>query len=247
MKKVYKSSLVFLFFAVIFSSCREGIVEPVRLLQLYVVDTLGVPISNAKVDFYFSETALNNNGAQILESFYTNEEGFIELALDIDIFDYYVNIEKGQLNNWYTNTFVNLPNLQQKNVMTIPIKDSFKAKLTGKYKKRWQQTEDIINGNPAFPNCANQLYHDFIRRVETVKNNRDGEVAKFQTSFCPFPGTSEGINQWIYDEQNHTITFGIGIFAEIYKITEFTEDKMTLFFATPDGAFVKEKKYKLIN
>lgn len=247
MKKIYNTVFVLLFLCFLFPSCREGGVEPIRLLELYVADTLGVPVNNAKVELYFTEQALNTNTSQIIETLYTNEKGLVQVALDIDIFDYYVNIEKEQLNNWYTNTFVSLPNLTQKNTTTIVINNSFESQLTGKYKKRWQQTDDFINGNPALPSCTNQLYHDFTRRTETAKNRRDGEVEKYQTNICPFPGTSEGTNQWIYDKQNNTITFGIDFFAETYQVTEFTGDKIYLVYTTPDGAFVKEKRYKLIN
>lgn len=247
MKKLHFIIFIFSFLSIsFFTSCREGLVEPVRLLELYVVDTLGVAVPNAKVDFYFTEQALSTNTNQIIETLYTNEKGVINVALDVEIFDYYVNIEKDELNNWYTNTFINLTNLREKNTTTITINTTFKAKLTGKYKKRWQQTEDIINGNASFPNCANQFYHDFVRRIETEKNKRDGELEQYQTNICPFPGKLEGLNQWIYNEQNNTITFGQGNFAEIYKVAEFTSDKMSLVYTTPDGAFVKEKRYKLI-
>jgi len=247
MRKVYSSIFVFFFFFVLFSSCREGGVEPVRLLELYVVDTLGELVDNAKVEFYFTESALNTSTSQIIETLYTNDEGLVQVALDVEIFDYYVNIEKDQLNNWYTTTFVSLPNLLGSNTTTITLNDAFEAKLTGRYKKRWQQTADIINGNPSFPNCGNQLYHDFFRRTETAKDNRSGEVQKFQADICPFPGTSEGTNQWIYNKQNNTITFGIDNFAETYKIIEFTGNKMSLVYTTPDGAFVIERRYKLVN
>ncbi|AFM06296.1 hypothetical protein Fleli_3994 [Bernardetia litoralis DSM 6794] len=247
MKKIFNSIFILFSLCTLFSSCREGVVEPIRLLELYVVDTLGVPVDNAKVEFYFTELALNTNTSQIIETLYTNEEGLIQVALDIDIFDYYVNIEKEEINNWYTETFVNLPNLRTENRTTITLNNPFEVKLTGRYKKRWQQTEDLINGNPSLPSCSNQLYHDFVRRTQTAKDSRDGEVQKFQTDICPFPGTSEGTNQWIYDEQNHTITFGINDFAETYRITEFTGNTMTLTYTTPDGAFTKEKRYKLVN
>lgn len=247
MRKIYNSVFVLLSFCVVLSSCREGGVEPVRLLELYVVDTLGVPVPNAKVEFYFTETALNTSTNQIIETLYTNNEGIVKVALDVEIFDYYVNIEKDELNNWYTNTFVSLPKLQGKNTTTITLSNPFQVKLTGKYKRRWQQTDDLINGNPSFPNCSNQLYHDFIRRTETEKDKRDGEVIKYQTDICPFPGTSEGTNQWVYNEQNNTITFGVDFFAETYQIIEFTGNRMSLLYTTPDGAFRKEKRYKLIN
>jgi hypothetical protein len=247
MKKVYSNFFVLLFFCFLFSSCREGGVEPVRLLELYVVDTLGLPVDSAKVEFYLTELELNTNSSQIIETLYTNKQGLVQVALDVDIFDYYVNIEKEQLNNWYTNTFVSVPDTRGTNPTTIVINSSFESKLTGRYKKRWQQTQDFINNNPSFPNCANQLYYDFIRRTEVVKDSRDGEVEKYQTSICPFPGTSEGRNQWVYDQQNNTITFGIDFFAETYKITEFTGDKLSLVYTTPDGAFTKEKRYKRIN
>ena len=247
MRKVYNSIFVLLSFCVFLSSCREGVVEPVRLLELYVVDTLGLPVPNAKVEFYFTETALNTSTNQIIETLYTNNEGVVKVTLDVDIFDYYVNIEKDELNNWYTDTFVNLPNLLGKNRTTITLSNPFQINLTGKYKRRWQQTDDLINGNPAFPNCGNQLYHDFIRRTEIAKGERDGEVVKYQTDICPFPGTSEGINQWIYNEQNNSITFGVDFFAETYKIIEFTGDRMSLLYTTPNGAFRKEKRYKLID
>ncbi len=247
MRKVYNSIFVLLSFCVVLSSCREGGVEPVRLLELYVVDTLGVPIPDAKVEFYFTETALNTSTNQIIETLYTNNEGIVKVALDTKIFDYYVNIEKDELNNWYTNTFVSLPKSQEKNTTTITLSNPFQIKLTGKYKRRWQQTDDFINGNPAFPSCSNQLYHDFIRRTETAKDKRDGEVVKYQTDICPFPGTSEGTNQWIYNVQNNTITFGADNFVETYKIIEFTGNRMSLLYTTPDGAFRKEKRYKLID
>ena len=245
MKKIYNTVFILLF-CILLSSCREGSVEPVRLLELYVIDTLGLPVQNAKADFYFTESALNSNTNQIIETLYTNEEGIIRVALDIEIFDYYVNIEKEELNNWYTTTFVSLPNVKGKNTTVIVLNNSFESKLTGKYKKRWQQTEDIINGNPAFPNCANQLYHDFVRRTETAKDTRDGEVRKFQANNCPFPGTSEGTNQWNYKPEDNTITFGANNFAETYKIVEFTGNKMSLVYTTPDRAFVIERKYKLV-
>ena len=120
------------FFFVLFSSCREGGVEPVRLLELYVVDTLGEPVDNAKVEFYFTESALNTSTSQIIETLYTNDEGLVQVALDVEIFDYYVNIEKDQLNNWYTTTFVSLPNLLGSNTTTITLNDAFEAKLTGR-------------------------------------------------------------------------------------------------------------------
>jgi hypothetical protein len=248
MKKISFILFIFTsFFVLLFSSCREGIVEPTRLLELLVVDSLGVPVPNAKVDFYFTETALQTKGSQIIETLYTNQEGMVKVALDVEIFDYYVNVEKNELNNWYTNTVVSLPNLREKNTVTIVINNPFEAKLTGRYKKRWQQTDDIINGNPSFPNCSNQLYHDFIRRIETDKNRRDGELEKYQTSICPFPGTSEGINQWSYNQIKHTITFGIDNFAEIYKVVEFTGDKLSLVYSTPDGTFTVERRYKLVD
>ncbi|WP_375560793.1 hypothetical protein ACE193_24375 [Bernardetia sp. OM2101] len=246
MKKIYNTLFGLLSFCVLFSSCREGRVEPVRLLELYVVDTLGQPVDNAKVEFYFDEMALNTRKSQIIETLYTNEEGLIQVALDVEIFDYYVNIEKNELNNWYTETFVSLPNLAQENTTTITINTPFEAKLTGIYKKRWQQTAALINGNPAFPNCSNQLYHDFIRRTETAKEDRDGQVERYQTDICPFPGNPEGTNQWVYDKQNNTITFGIDAFAETYKIIEFTGNKMSLIYTTPDGVFTKEQRYKLV-
>lgn len=247
MKKLHFILIIFSCLAISFlSSCREGLVEPIRKLELYVVDTLGMPVSNAKVDFYFTEQDLKTATNQIIESLYTDEKGGIKVALDLETFDYYVNIEKEGLNNWYTNTFINLPNLFEKNSVTVLINTPFEAKLTGKYRRRWQQTEDIINSNPSLPNCGNQLYHDFIRRIETEKDKRSGEVERYQTNICPFPGALEGINQWVYDKQNNTITFGIGNFAETYKITEFTGDRMSLVYTTPDGAFVKEKRYKTV-
>lgn len=248
MKKLPLLFFLFSLLAIlIFSSCREGLVEPTRLLELKVVDTLGVAVPNAKVDFYLSERELNTNRNPLIESLYTNEEGIIKVALDVEIFDYYVNIEKDELNNWYTNTFINLPNLMGTNTTVVTLSNPFQAKLTGKYKKRWQQVENLINGNPSLPSCTNQLYHDFVRRIEIEKNKRDGEVEKYQSSVCPFPGQSEGINIWTYNKQNNTITLGVDNFSETYKITEFTGDKLSLLYTTPDGAFRVERKYKLIN
>ncbi len=58
MRKLYFIVFIFSFLSIsFFSSCREGLVEPVRLLELYVVDTLGVAVPNAKVDFYLTEQA----------------------------------------------------------------------------------------------------------------------------------------------------------------------------------------------
>lgn len=247
MRKVHSTTFVLLCFCLSLFSCREGIVEPVRLLELYVVDSLGIGIPNAKVEFYATEQQLNTNTNKLIETFYSNEEGIVQVALDVDIFDYYVNIEKGELNNWYTTTFISLPELRKKNTTAIMINSTFEAKLTGINKKRWQQTDNIINGNPSFPNCGNQLYHDFIRRTEMAKNSRDGLVERYQGNTCPNPGSSEGINQWIYDPQNNTITFGIGNFAETYQVTEFTEDQLSLVYTTPDGAFRVERRYKLID
>lgn len=246
MKKKY--FFVFALLSVLFlSSCREGIIEPTRVLELLVVDSLGLPVSDAKVEVYFTETELQTNSFQAIETLYSDEEGMVKVALDIEIFDYYVNIEKDDLNNWYTNTVVSLPNVRGKNTTTITITNPFEARLTGRYKSRWQQTEDIINGNPSLPNCSNQLYHDFIRRSETEKNRRDGELEKYQSTICPLPGTLQGINQWVYDPITHTITFGKDNFAEIYKVAEFTEDKLSLVYTTPDGAFTVERRYKRID
>lgn len=246
MRKAYYIFFILVSLCISLFSCREGTVEPLRLLELYVVDTLGVPVPNAKVEFYFTEENLNLNTNQIIETLYTNEEGVLNVALDLDVVNYYVNIEKDNINNWYTNTSVNLSSTTEKNILTILLTDSFEAKLTGKYKKRWQQTENLINGNPSFPNCVNQLYHDFTRRLNTEKDKRDGRVEKFQATGCDFPGSSEGINQWIYDREKNTITFGIDNFEEKYQIKEFTGNRMSLVYTTPNGAFVIENRYKLI-
>ncbi len=247
MRKIVVCACVLFSSFILFSSCREGGFEPVRLLELYVVDTLDLPVDSAKVEFYFSEFALNANEGQIIETLYTDKEGVVKVALDEKIIDYYVNVEKQDINNWYTTTIINLPNLQAKNVATIMLNSTFEAKLTGRYEKRWQQTDDIINGNASSPNCANQLYHNFIRRPETEKDTRDGQLEKIQTSVCRFPGRVEENNQWIYDKQSNTLTFGIENFAETYKVVKFTENKMSLVYTTPDGAIVIEKKYKVVD
>jgi hypothetical protein len=247
MKKSHFIIFIFSSLCILFlSSCREGIIEPARLLELYVVDTLGMPVTDATVELYFTEDNFSKNTNRLIETLYTDQEGKVQVALDVNIFDYYVNIEKGELNNWYTDTFINLPNLINENKITILINTSFEAKLTGKYKKRWQQTDNIINGNPSFPNCANQLYHDFVRRIDLEKDKRDGQFEKFQSEICLFPGKSEGVNQWIYDIQSNTMTFGLSNFEEVYKVAEFTGETMSLVYTTPNGAFVIERRYKVI-
>ncbi len=244
MKKIYSIIFILFSFSFLFFSCREGSIDPVRLLELSVVDTLGVPVADAKVDFYFDEQDLNRDRNQIIESFYTDKQGIVKVALDIDILEYYVNIEKEQLKNWYTTTLISLPATE--NTARIVLNEPFEAKLTGKFRKRWQQTDNIINGNPSFANCNNQLYHDFTRRLDTQKDERDGRVEQFRSEICPLPGTSAGINQWIYDNQNNTLIFGVDGFKEIYTIKEITDDKMSLVFRTSNGAITIERRYKFI-
>ncbi|WP_291727272.1 hypothetical protein [Bernardetia sp.] len=247
MKSIYKAILVFIAICFFFSSCREGIIEPVRSLELYVVDTLGEPVPNAKVEFYLTESALTLEGETLLEPFYTDEQGIVRVALDPDIFDYYVNIEKDELSNWYTNTVINLPLLQGVNITTITINKPFEVALTGKNKKRWQQTADILNGNQYVPNCSNQLYYDFIRRPERAKEERNGQLERLQSDVCPFPEKPVDSNIWSYNKENNTITFGVASFAETFTITEFTGDRMILVSKTSDNAFIKEKRYELVD
>lgn len=246
MKKVYKSILVLFSVCILFSSCREGVDEPIRSLEFCVIDTLGDPVPNAKVEIYFSEEALNRGTDQIIETLYTNSAGIVKVALDIEIFDYYVNIEKEELNNWYTQTFVSLSSLRSVNKDTIMLNDPFEEQLTGKYKKRWQQTAYILAGNPSFPNCGNQRFHDFIRRPEVEQESRDGQLEVYDSEVCPTPGRLHRINQWRYNKANNTIIFGPANFEEIYEVAEFTGTEMTLIRRTSEDRFLIEEKYKLI-
>ena len=246
MKSIYKSFFILISLCALFSSCREGIVEPTRLLELHVVDTLGEPIPDAKVEIYLYESELNLEEETAIETLYTDEEGILNVALDPEIFDYYINIEKGELSNWYTNTFINLTS-RGVNVITVTLNNSFEAALTGKYRKRWQQTAEILNGNPFLPSCFNQLYHEFIRRPEESKEERSGQIEKFQSDVCAFPGKYEGFNIWTYNKQNNTITFGTDNFAETFTVAEFTGDKLVLIGKTVGGVFTKEKRYKLVD
>lgn len=250
MKNKYFSLFVLVFSSLlVLTSCegREGIEEPIRLLDLYVVDTAGLPVPNAKVDFFLNENDLMKDQNPIMKSFYSDKEGRVQVALDFKIFDYYVNIEKEDLNNWYTTTIVKTPNLLIENVNTVTIKNSIQAQLTGRYEKRWQQTAHIINGNPSNLNCFNQLYHNFIRRSEvTSEEDIDGRIQKFQSNVCTSPEKPAGFNVWKYNQEDNTMVLGLGTSQELYKFEDFTGDKFSIVLTTLDGTFIIERKFKLV-
>ncbi|WP_338764226.1 hypothetical protein WAF17_21295 [Bernardetia sp. ABR2-2B] len=249
MKKKYFNLLVLTFFSLLIFSCVDrGNQEPVRLLELYVVDTLGLPVPNAKIDFYLKEEDLRQDKNQILEPFYSDEEGRIQVALDFEIFDYFANIEKGDLNNWYTTTIIKVPETTQKNISTVTIQNSIQAQITGRDKKRWQQTANIINGNPSGLNCTNQLYHDFTRRsdVNIYQVEIDGIIDKFQSDACSTPEKPAGFNIWKYDRENNTMTLGVDTFEEVYKFENFTGSEFSIVLTTLNGAFIIERKFKLV-
>lgn len=218
------------------SACRIGQEEPIREIHIYVVDEQNNPIPNAKVEFYYTLSDFRKGTNRVIEPLYTNTAGVLITALDINVLNYYVNIEKGELNNWYTEQQVELPLFLEHNTDTIVLNSPFEVQLAGRNSKRWIQTYDAINGVVFNPTCSNQLYHDFVY---------DGSLDKFRSNKCQNEGAPAGFNFWKYNADSNSIYFGAEPFLEKHEIVEKTETTLHLRYQ-PLPTIVRESKFALV-
>ena len=93
MKKVILIILPLLFFAFINASMIP------TSLRITVLDELGNIVEGAKVDLYASESDYENSSNSVQESQYTDEKGKVTFK-NLNKTKYWVNVEKGDKNNY---------------------------------------------------------------------------------------------------------------------------------------------------
>ncbi|NMM48852.1 prealbumin-like fold domain-containing protein [Marinigracilibium pacificum] len=91
-----------------FSFVSDSVVENqifTTSLRLTVLDELGNPVEGAEVKLYKTEDDYNSSENHVKEVYKTDQKGRVVIK-DLDMEKYYVNVEKGDLNNYMTGNIV---------------------------------------------------------------------------------------------------------------------------------------------
>ncbi|WP_027002222.1 hypothetical protein [Hugenholtzia roseola] len=225
-----------LLLSLLLAGCREEEVLPGKRLRLRVVNESAEPVEGAAVMFYVSEIDFRTGTRQLLDTLFTDKDGYVNAEFKPEDLILYVCAETEFENNWYSSFNIEVYEQLGVNQAIVTIRRSMMADLAGKFEKKWKQTYYAINGNAPNANCGNRLVHIFRNNnlIQKVEGNE----------FCQFPGREVGQDIWQVAPDGNGLLLGVFTAQRYYELVEFTPFNMTLRYRTPDGLYTVVEKFE---
>lgn len=235
-RPLFRLFIPILLLSLLLGGCQEEEVVPGKRLRLRVVNEFAEPVEGAAVMFYMSEIDFRTGKRQLLDTLFTDKDGYVNAEFQPEDLVLYVCAETEFENNWYSSFNIEVYEQLGINQAIVTIRRSMMADLAGKLEKRWKQTYYAINGNAPNANCNNRLVHIF--RNNNLIQKVEGD------EFCRFPGREVGQDIWQIAPDGKGMLRGLLASQRYYEFVEFTPFNMTLRYRTPDGLYTVVEKFE---
>lgn len=195
--KYCKINFIFIFL-ILLLSCKEDELEPKALLNVNVVNTEGDPIALAKIKIYQNEPDFLNENAPVFIG-ETDSSGTILISNLTVQHSYYIDITKGNLSNWITETYIE-GLIEGTHEFSTVILENWYSNLCNVSGKSWSPKYVLDNGIwYNFYPCTSDDQYIFYKNFDmNFRNN--SKCNDYEYSFFTGDWSSSGLSLTYYSD-----------------------------------------------
>lgn len=191
-------------------------------LSLLVLDSSGLPVANAQVSIYASETDYLNETNALVENSFTDEEGGIDF-FDLTLDTCFVDVQVEALNNWEGKSQIGLIKTENgyNNFEVFVIFESRTGMIARSEGKKWQRQRIIFNGNDIsdeIPACELDDEYIFYKNQQFLQ--REG------SSTCDPDNPSDRDYNWRFNDNNTALIIESGGSLEEWVIVNISQNQL---------------------